>query len=478
MRAVVVAVAVLAIAATACSSGGTIAAPGPEATRSSTTATTAARAVSATPPTTAPVSGMAVAWRTTIGEPVLSRLFDEHVLTVQQGVVLVATERSLLAFDATSGALRWSSPLVAHTPTGRLTAIVEDSVVFTPDSHGIARVDLRTGARRWRADLGEPSDCRAVGSPAANERHVFVTVFDRCGTNPAQQPPGRLHAFALADGAKAWDATLPGTEGGDAHARPAATAQLVVVGTISDRRASAKDTYVAFDAVTGAMRWSKSFERVPATVALGINEPPRMVGDVVIVQHASVVTDIGRPAGLDARTGSVLWQANIGNEVLVGDTLLATDLVRSAEADPLATIAVDVRNGLTRWRDPTLHGSLRPSRPGDPAVIVSDRFVVLNVATGSRVVDVILPPPEGRLVRRVGVTVEGVGVVIGTSPTSNVTTASTDIDLLDLGRGTRIATLREPKVATAIDTTADSLLVLYASTTGLPSEIVSYRLLP
>jgi hypothetical protein len=176
-----------------------------------------------------------------------------------------------------------------------------------------------------------------------------------------------------------------------------------------------------------------------------------VIGDVVVVHQGSQVADL-RPSGLSARTGEVLWHSHIGNEVLVGDTLVALDRVRDSPEQPLAAIGIDVRTGGTRWRDPTVRGWMGTAQPIDPFVFVSDRIVAIDAKSGQHVVDVPTQPPTNqRLFSRRGFLLEDrKAVVVSTTPQTNVTKAETIIEFLDLSTGTTTQSLREPAFATSV----------------------------
>jgi outer membrane protein assembly factor BamB len=304
---------------------------------------------------------------------------------------------------------------------------------------------------------------------------VFAVAFDRCDDTSNRDAPGILLALSLTDGAIAWQVALRGAA--DVHVRPEADDEIVVIGTVNDRRVQATDTYVAFDARTGARLWSTDFHRVPETLALAISRPPRLVDGVVVVNQGSLVADI-RPIGLDAKSGQVLWHSQVGNEVLVNDTLIALDRVRDSPEQPLAMIGIDARTGRTRWRDPTLRGWFATAQPSDPLVLVSDRVVAIDTRSGQRLIDVPTQQPTSqRLFSRRGFLLENQrAIVVSTTPQTNVTNAETIVEFLDLTTGATTQSVREPAFTTSVFFGDDHFSILVAGGPQ-PSTLINYRVM-
>ncbi|HUP75441.1 MAG TPA: hypothetical protein VM282_20520 [Acidimicrobiales bacterium] len=195
------------------------------------------------------------------------------------------------------------------------------------------------------------------------------------------------------------------------------------------------------------------------------------------MQVATVPTDIARPAGLDLATGRVLWFSSIGNEVLIGDTVVGLDRVRDFPQLPLAVIGVDVLSGQARWRDADLRAAYSPLDAASPAAFVSDRFVVVDPRSGTRRVDAPLADlsAERLLFRRGFVLDDSRAVIVTTSPQSNVSVANTSIQTRDLSNGRVLATFDEAGFATAHQVGGDLLVAVLARGPDEPSVIVAYR---
>lgn len=442
------------------------------ATRSSLTQST-----STTTTRTRSVVGMVEAWRVELAEPLSPRPGAGGRVTIGGQTVVVALDRSVVAYDAASGARLWTLPLAVGGVEPLVPLVVDSTVVVATDTQTIERVDLRTGRRRWQARLGGSASCTAMTSPVANRLHVLVVTQDRC--NDSVPEPARLVAISLGEGTTVWERLVAGTEQGEVHASPAANDDVVVVGGIGDRRSAVRDTYAAFDATTGAPRWAAQFDRAPENIALRITQPPRLYENAVVVVHvATVLTDIARPAGIDLATGRVLWFASIGNEVLLDDTLVGLDRVRDSPQQLLAAIGVDVLTGQTRWRDSELRNGYWPLDVSSHAAFVSDRFVVVAPRTGTRLLDVPLSgqSTDRPLFRRGFLLDDRKAVVLTTTPPTNVTVASTSIQTRDLDKGTTLAAFDQHGFATAHQLGDDLLVAVLARGPTEASVIVAYRI--
>ncbi|MEO5840646.1 MAG: PQQ-binding-like beta-propeller repeat protein [Acidimicrobiales bacterium] len=419
---------------------------------------------------------MVEAWRVGLSEPVSSRPNGGERIVMIGSTVLVSLDRSLVAYDVASGQQLWTLPLAFDGTDPVLPLVVDTEVVVATDTQTLERVDLRTGRRRWQTRIGGVATCSALTSPVANSSHLLVVSHSRC--NEPAIDPAQLVAISLVEGTIAWQRPVAGTGQGEVHVSPAVNDTVVVVGGVGDRRRPVSDTYTAYEAGTGALRWTAQFDRDPANIPLWISQAPRLYENaVVVVQVATVLTDIARPAGLDVATGRVLWLSSIGNEVLIGDTLVGLDRVRDSPQQPLAAIGIDVLTGTTRWRD----GSLRafwPLEASSPAALVSDRFVVLDPRSGTHRMDVPLNdvPTNRPLYRRGFVLDGGKAVTVTSTPQTNVTTASTSIQTRDLDRGTTLAAFDEPGFAPTFKFGGDLLVAVLARGPNEQSVIVAYRI--
>lgn len=139
------------------------------------------------------------------------------------GRVFVTAGSATEAFDATTGALLWSTPL---PDAGSLEApAVTSAQVFVRTGDTLVALDAATGAVQWEASLGTASGTvSSLGSPSIANDAVFVGTQD-----------GRLLAFAASPTACAgpapmcapiWSATLSGATD---SSRPAITRDAVYI---------------------------------------------------------------------------------------------------------------------------------------------------------------------------------------------------------------------------------------------------------
>ena len=146
---------------------------------------------------------------------------------VTDGTVIVATAAGLEAFDAETGADRWTLPLPRKViaplvlDTGWLIAVVEPDEVLAFRASDASPI--------WRASIGTaPAFAPVPGGDAA----LYITRTD-----------GSVLALALADGARLWERALPGT-----LSEPAAGRDRVFIG-------STDNSFTALDAGTGEIAW-------------------------------------------------------------------------------------------------------------------------------------------------------------------------------------------------------------------------------
>lgn len=145
----------------------------------------------------------------------------------RDGLVFVATAAGLDAFDAATGADRWTVPLASTViaplvfDAGWLITIVEPGEVLA--------FRAADGAIIWRRLLGARSSHPAV---PGGERALFFSLDD-----------SRVVALTLVDGTLLWEQKLPGT-----LSEPAVARDRVFIG-------STDNFFYALEAETGALEW-------------------------------------------------------------------------------------------------------------------------------------------------------------------------------------------------------------------------------
>jgi outer membrane protein assembly factor BamB len=186
-------------------------------------------------------------------------------LNVHSGMVFVPSsyldkekvgERALHCLDTRTGETKWTAPL-AHNPWGGASIGAKENVAVVPGSSigyyfnelrgakgDVTALDAVTGKPRWRKEI--PGG--VVGAVALSGGLAVCTATD-----------GKVRAFNLADGERAWlyDAKVP------LFAPPAVAAGVVYA-------ADLLGTVHAIDLKTGAAKWTLSLAKDPAVAAPGM----------------------------------------------------------------------------------------------------------------------------------------------------------------------------------------------------------------
>lgn len=195
--------------------------------------------------------------------------------------VLVATEDGLVAFDRTTGALRWATPLGerANTP-----AVAGGAAVVSTWEGSLVGVDLATGTVRWRTPLAGP----ALG-PAVAAGDAIVVSWEADHGDGAG-----VVAVDAATGRQRWATAVPagGVSAPGVVTSPGAGGTNVVVAA-GDMAAH------ALAADSGAERW-----RVDLGGAGSPEDAPIDAGGGV----ALVADRLGGMALLAAADGRSQWQ--------------------------------------------------------------------------------------------------------------------------------------------------------------------------
>lgn len=212
-----------------------------------------------------------------------------------QGVVLAGSRGGrLYAVDAETGRERWSVALVDGTVPSTVFEPEVDAglvaaaftVFTTPNTGGVAVIDLRTGRTRWRTRFPMPAGAGLQGNASGGP--VFAE-----GLLLASRGDGVIHAFHRSSGALAW--TLPALDAGPLgtrqDARPLALAgPLLVAG-------SSSGVVAAYDLVSRRERWRYTGQSGSVAFAVAAD------GRGVFVPYVG-----GRLVALDARTGVERWR--------------------------------------------------------------------------------------------------------------------------------------------------------------------------
>jgi outer membrane protein assembly factor BamB len=260
-----------------------------------------------------------------------------HVIgspAVADGLVYVGTGASWVeAFDAVTGALRWSYWGGSNFPTS--TPRVADGFVYVcttrewpwPARSGLDAFDAKTGTLIWSVlNVGDPSVANGL---------VYTNT------------PAGLEALDAATGALVWQDTLP----------PGYVP--VVVGDSVYIRALTGTFYV-LDALSGAVRWSWT-------------NPPFDWGGSIAVAHGNVYADAynGNVYAFDAASGILLWETHLLGADQLDTPVVANGVVyvQSASGPPVLYM-LDADTGAILSRLPVGTGSYN-----EPVVVDGSLYV-------------------------------------------------------------------------------------------------------
>ena len=274
------------------------------------------------------VSGLAPAWRASIGEGGGYRQkITAQPLVAGGRVLTMDSDAVVTAFDLVTGARQWRTDTRddkdRSTNVGGGIAVAGGVVYATTGRAEALALDAATGAIRWRKPLGAP----ARSSPTIADGRLFVTTLDN-----------RLISLSAATGDRQWAyqasaaaTTLLG------QAAPAVSDGLVVAGFGSG-------DLVAVRADSGALAWTDSLAS-----ARGRNSVADLsaIRGLPVLDHGRVyaIGVGGLLVALDLRSGRRLWEREVGGGEtpwLAGDWLFVQTLDQSLAA-------INREDGRVRW---------------------------------------------------------------------------------------------------------------------------------
>jgi outer membrane protein assembly factor BamB len=333
------------------------------------------------------VSRLQLLWSRSTGQSVNHAMQSSPV--VANGLVYAVwsspSDGRLMAFDAATGALRWSKP-IGYTYGCSATPAVAYGRVYVPSSNRTAAFDARTGALRWRA--GETT---CGGTPTAANGRIFVVDNNNVSVEARDPINGKL----------IWRRnvcvpTPAGCSSSSIYAPLAVADGVVYVANVAG-------AVVAYAASDGRRLWSN-------VVAPGvtIDAAPVVEEDVVYISAHD-----GRLYALNRHDGSVLWSTPIGASSHA--TPAFANGVLYVGSDERGLSAIDARTGALLWNHGAL-GAVRTSPAVANGVVyvgaAFGRVYALQASTGSvnfnRQV-----APEGRILSPSPAVVDGV-LYVGT----------------------------------------------------------------
>ncbi|CAN5406037.1 outer membrane protein assembly factor BamB [soil metagenome] len=247
--------------------------------------------------------------------------------------VAVAGEKgSVLAFDG-SGKLRWTAQTSSEVLSA--PAVGQGLVIVRSLDNRIVAFDAETGARRWTVQRNTPSlTLRTAPGITIADSSVYVAL-----------PGGRLLALALSNGGQRWEVAV-----GD----PRGATELERIADISGAPMSwARDICAVayqgrvgcFDTVSGNLRWAKTFS---SDAGIGIDERFVFAPD----EHG-VLTAFTRESGASVWRNTQLSNRRLsapvsyGRAVAVGDGQGFVHFLSREDGAMLARLSIDASPVIT-----------------------------------------------------------------------------------------------------------------------------------
>jgi outer membrane protein assembly factor BamB len=255
--------------------------------------------------------GMLSAFDAATSALVWSTLVDgalEDVPAVVNGIVYVHSDAgTVYALNASTGTVVWT----ATVGSAVAPVTVTNGVVYACGFDQLFALDADTGAQLWTAQLRGS----ARSAPTVAGGRVFVAIG------------GVVQANSATTGAELW-VRRPGSGDGFQASTPTAASGSVFVGSL-------RGAVYAFDARTGAVRWT-------AKLDLAMDSSPAIANGVVYIGGGT------NTYALDSGTGAVLWTTQHVTASGLGVTF--ADGVVYAASDGL--YALDAGTGSILWSEP------------------------------------------------------------------------------------------------------------------------------
>jgi outer membrane protein assembly factor BamB len=263
------------------------------------------------------------------------------------GAIVVTSSTAVFAFEASTGAQRWTLERDGAPVSPAVTTIGDTRAVVytdgrTADTAIVDAVDLEDGTSLWDAPPALEDESRTGVS--VDDTQAYVA-----------DESGNVYAVGLADGSLEWTAPTAGNLAG-----PLAVGDGVVVAVTAASDNTRSASVVALDAATGDQRWSVT----PNATAT--------FGSLASIADGTVVVAFpdGSVVGLSADDGSEISRERIPalvspfvSPALTGDSVVV--------ADSNGTVHLVTPGGDPSWvfafNEPVLRSS--PVVAGDVAVV-------------------------------------------------------------------------------------------------------------
>ena len=251
---------------------------------------------------------------------------------------VVDTAGEVHAFDAATGARRWSHPIeverdLRNSTFGGGVSFSEGRVYATNGAGDVVALDARTGAEIWRVKPAGP----LRGAPTIAFNTVYVMTQDN-----------QIHALSTEDGSLVWQEVAAGGQSGVfGVAAPAAAQGTVIAGYSSGE-------LVAYRYENGRNLWSDALARTSISTQVGtltdVDADP-------IIDNGRVYAlgQGGRMAAYELVTGQRIWEltlAGISTPAIAGEWIFTLTDDSRLLAIARATGRARWVTQLERWRNP------------------------------------------------------------------------------------------------------------------------------
>jgi eukaryotic-like serine/threonine-protein kinase len=244
------------------------------------------------------------------------------------GLLFVANDAgTLYALDA-KGAERWK--FATGKPVKARPAVVGDAIYLASDSGFLYKLDKRTGAERWRAqiDRGSPERIPTSQEGSRWDRYASSIVADDKRAYVGSRD-STLYALDVASGKEQWRVETKDIM----TATPALYRDLVLF-------ADYKGVVQAVGASDGKVRWTYD-AKLPVAGDLVIDDGRVFVG--------SRSYDL---IALDAASGKELWKHYYWFSWIESPPVVRDGVVYTGSSDGVGVFAIDARDGKRRWKAP------------------------------------------------------------------------------------------------------------------------------
>jgi outer membrane protein assembly factor BamB len=240
----------------------------------------------------------------------------------------VDAEGQAHAFDATTGARRWTHRIEVERDLrdanfGGGASYAEGKVYVTSGAGDVLALDAQTGNELWRVKPAGP----LRGSPTIAFNAVYVMTQDN-----------QIHALNVADGTPVWqDAAAMAASGVFGVAAPAAGQGTVIAGYSSGE-------LVAYRYENGRNLWSDALARTSISTQVGtltdIDADPIIDGGRVYALGQG-----GRMAAYELLTGQRIWELNLAG---ISTPAVAGEWIFTL-TDDARLLAIARATGRVRW---------------------------------------------------------------------------------------------------------------------------------